>query len=326
MSRIGADQWSSFWRKGTVTTFTGRFQTSYDETINAFWEPVFEMLPGALRIIDLGTGNGGIALSALRYGDAHGRQFDVVGVDYADIRPLDDVTDQTAREALERIEFHPRTSIENTALASASFDLAISQFALEYAEASTAAREVFRLLKPGGRVAAMVHRSDSAIVEQARDGLAQLEVCRASDLHQPIEALLRRLQRVEKRKLDPRRDQTATKLRAEINDRTSFLRARSRLHADPGQIKFFTEESMAVFGARLAGHGLKARLDYLRRVVAEADHYGERMADLAGAALSPEALDLLAGELRSAGFGEGNSQPFYFEDQLFAQTLTASKR
>lgn len=317
MARISREKWSSFWRKGTVTTFTGRFQSSYDETIESFWKPIFQSAPDPAKIIDLGTGNGGIALSAIRFAESEDRRFHVVGVDSSAIRPLEDVKEPNARSYLSNIDFKANTPIEATGFPDETFDLAMSQFGVEYADPAGSSKEIYRVLKTQARFAAMMHRADSAIVLQARDGIAQLDACRASGLHEPVEALIRRLQRTRKRKIDPQRDQTAIKLREAVNERTNFLRARSRLHGDPAQIRFFTEETMAVFGSRTTGWDIKQKLRYLHSVRDETEHYGERMADLIAAALQPSAIEQFVGLLRQSGFEAIESAPFFSRSNCF---------
>ena len=83
-NRLTKDQWSQYWRRDSITTFSRRFNANYDLDFSDFWADCFAPLTDGARIVDLGTGNGAIPLLALQYAQVHGRHFDVAGLDFAE--------------------------------------------------------------------------------------------------------------------------------------------------------------------------------------------------------------------------------------------------
>ena len=130
--RLSAAQWSRFWTKGSITTFIGRFADNYDGKVRDFWLEVFGQLERGARVVDLATGNGGLALLAQQYSRRHDRGFTITAVDYADIDPPRTFAQKPYASHLRRIRFLARTPLEATGLPRASIDAAISQFGFEY--------------------------------------------------------------------------------------------------------------------------------------------------------------------------------------------------
>ena len=324
-ARLTEEQWSAYWRHGTVTTFHGRFADNYDGRIRDHWHRVLDEAPSSGRIVDLGTGNGAIALIAAEYGEEHGRGFEIVGVDSADIAPAEALGDKA--QHLRRVRFLGQTPLEATMLPEGSFDLATSQFGLEYAEHAAAVDELHRLLKPtGSALAALIHHADSALVRHARDGLAQVAACEGSGLHPPLRDMHRRLEQLAKRGEDPRNDAKAKQLRSTVNERLAALRDAGAKSPDPSQIVFYVEQSMATFNPAVTKDATRQqKLAILDHVAAETAAYGERMRDMISAAMDDAELDALAERLAHRGFHIAENQPFVFEGNHFCHALTAKR-
>ena len=207
-------------------------------------------------------------------------------------------------EDLRSIRFLPKTPVEATGLPDHAYDLAMSQFGIEYADPESTVAEVGRVLKTRDAVfAAMIHHDDSAIVRQARDGMAQILACEGSGLHAALGDLLGRLDELAAQGGDAADDERAKALRTAINRILAGLNQRGRQYGDPGQIVYYVENSMATFNPQVSGGmSLAERRAMLRHVAAESAAYKERMRDLISAALDDAAIERLAGQLRSAGF------------------------
>ena len=95
------------------------------------------------RVVDVGCGTGNAALAAARAGAR------AVGIDLSE-RLVDVARGRTAAEGLDA-EFAVGDA---TALpvADGSFDAAVSVFGVIFAEAEAAARELLRVVRPGGRI------------------------------------------------------------------------------------------------------------------------------------------------------------------------------
>ena len=325
--RLSAEQWSEYWRKGTITTFHGRFGQNYDGKVRDYWHGILDRLPTGAHIVDLATGNGAIALIAAQHGRRNDKQFEITAVDYAEVDPETLFSNTDFAQDLRRIRFLSNTSIEATGLPAGNHDLATSQFGIEYADTDAVVAEFARLLKRRDAVfAAMIHHADSAIVRQAREGVDQILACEKSGLHAAIRDLLGRLDKLAAGGKDAVDDERAKTLRTAINRILASLKQWGRQYADPGQIVYYIENSMATFNPRVSGGmSLAERLAMLRQVAAETEAYKQRMRDLTSAALDDAAIVHLVGQIQHAGFKIDNDRPFVFEGTHFCHILSASR-
>ncbi len=320
-------QWTRYWQTGTITTFHGRFANNYDGVVRSHWHGIFDRLPPRARIVDLGTGNGAIAILAARYSHRRHRDFDITAVDFADIDPARQLAGKAAAPHLTRIRFLGHTRIERTKLPDESLDLAMSQFGFEYAPADEAVAEVDRILKrTDGIFAAMVHHADSAIVRQAKDGLEQVALCEQSGLQGLIRKLHQRLDWLKRESRDATGDQRAIALRTEINEQLAKLNRESARFGDPGPMTLFIRQSMSTFDPSVVeGWSADRKLTMLQDAAAETQAYRLRMLDLVSCALDDAEVDALVSKLADAGFTVEQSQPFVFEGAHFCHALVASR-
>jgi len=171
-ARAGA--WDRYWSYGHLHSFSQVADGNYAGAVAEFWDSVFSELPDGSRILDIATGNGALPLLALDKAVQGSRAFTLHGTDIAAIAPAEQVSDPALRSRLAAISFHPRTPAESLPFADGSFDLVTSQFGLEYSDPEQSIPEVARVLRPGGRLALIVHHQDSAAVTAARAETAQL--------------------------------------------------------------------------------------------------------------------------------------------------------
>jgi SAM-dependent methyltransferase len=155
--------WDRYWQCDRIAScFDGAGAANYDDSVARAWGDFFAGLPSGVRIIDLCTGNGAVALMAA----AAGKDFSITAVDQADIDPPSYVTRN--REEMARIRFVGRTEVEALPFPDASFDAAISQYGIEYSDIPRTVTEVARVLGPGGRVRFVVHAADGIVAANAR--------------------------------------------------------------------------------------------------------------------------------------------------------------
>lgn len=326
--RLSAEQWSDFWQAGSITTFFQRFANNYDSAILAFWKEVFERQPKDACVVDLATGNGAVALLAAQFSDAFDQSFTVTGVDYAATDPKAMLRGERPGTAtLDDINFLINTRIEETGLADAGFDLAVSQFGFEYADSSAAVSELDRILKPRGAVfAAMIHVQGSAIMHQAKEGIRQAKQCDKAGLIEPAEKLLQALDRAEQSGADPAEDKACESLRQTINKITGVLHSAQSQFKDPGQIAWFLTNTMSLFSKKKTDDmDLEEKVRLLQSVKPEAAQYQQRMKDLMSAAQSPEQIAALEKALIVKGFTIDASDSFDFEGVYFCHALVASR-
>lgn len=161
-----SSNWSDYWAQGALHSCVGSFKGNYGGAIAAFWNEVFVGLKPGARVLDVATGNGALPALLMAARDAN---VTCEAIDLATIKPPFAILS----EWRERLVF--RSQIDSSALpySDSKFDLCISQYGIEYAGLG-AAREVSRVLKPGGEIALVVHHIHSLPVriaqEEARHG------------------------------------------------------------------------------------------------------------------------------------------------------------
>ncbi len=143
-----------------------------------FWRRALAPLGGRARILDLGCGNGAVALLAARTAAARGASWEIHGVDRAAIDPVRSLPARY-RETAAAVTFHPGASMTRTPFDAGYFCLVTGQFAVEYGDPPLIAAEVRRVLRPGGRAAFVIHVRESAVVAGAAVELAHLRETQA---------------------------------------------------------------------------------------------------------------------------------------------------
>ncbi|MGB5323901.1 MAG: class I SAM-dependent methyltransferase [Pseudomonadales bacterium] len=159
MSRLTSEQWSSFWTRSTVTTISSMFEQNYDGAVAEFWHSVLAGEPRT--VLDLACGNGALAWLANEYLNTEAQNCSVLGVDAASINPFEVLGRDPAQYP--GVSFFGDTPIESLPFDSASIDVAMSQYGLEYSDMDRSVPEIARVLKPGGVMAFIVHGEESSI-------------------------------------------------------------------------------------------------------------------------------------------------------------------
>lgn len=128
-------------------------------------------------ILDIGTGNGALAVLCYQYAASLRYSWGITAIDAADIYPQKNkYEDISINDALDYIEFFGETMIESTSFNDSKFDFLCSQFSLEYSNLKLALPECVRLLKPDGKLCAVMHSERSHIVLDSRMGLEVLDM------------------------------------------------------------------------------------------------------------------------------------------------------
>jgi len=168
--------WNEYWRgaEGSAQAMTG---IRAGKALEAHWAAVFESAfasarPDA-RILDMACGTGDLGRRALQSAAA-------AGVSEARLICAD-----SAPDAMKAAAAFPRWFVVCDALrppfADASFDLAVSQFGLEYA-GRDAAPALARLVAPGGLLACILHLAGGGIDMECRRNIAALDIEARADV------------------------------------------------------------------------------------------------------------------------------------------------
>lgn len=162
--------WDLYWQSDRIAScFDGAGASNYGDAVAAGWRAFFADLPEQSRIIDLCTGNGAIAVMAA----AMDKAFAITAVDLADIDPPAYVTRN--RDEMAAIQFVRRTEVEALPFPDESFDVAISQYGLEYSDLARSVPEMVRVLAPGGQARLVVHAADGIVAANAKAAIADAD-------------------------------------------------------------------------------------------------------------------------------------------------------
>jgi ubiquinone/menaquinone biosynthesis C-methylase UbiE len=184
-------EWSVFWQSNQLQSCLPDNSAIGKQSIQGTWRHFFEALPESAEVLDLGTGNGGLATQAVTVSKSRATPFVIHGIDLADIEPARFVS--SAKELLAEVKFHPRTSMEELPFADASFDAVASQYAIEYSDTEKSLTEALRVLKAGGHFRFLMHADDGVLKDRCRLQAGQAEQILASELFTATDTLLRRL-------------------------------------------------------------------------------------------------------------------------------------
>jgi ubiquinone/menaquinone biosynthesis C-methylase UbiE len=297
---VSLTHWESYYRSGRLATCPTGHDLNYTLELRELWTGFFGVLENSARVLDIGTGNGAIALIALESGNSLGRAYEIHGADLAQINPKRDVPDGSRLFA--GITFHPGVATEELPFATASFDAVSGQYALEYTDIRESLNQVFRVLKPGAASQFLLHHAESIVLERAHASLRHADTVL---IDTKVHRKLRRFIDMEGRSVDAARNAWA--------DLTSALRTlRSRSLADPNPliIEVTLDAIPKLLGIRhsLSRSALEREID---SVEIDLRHSVRRLRDLVAAAVTEVHVAKLAQWAAALGFIDVTFRPVY---------------
>jgi ubiquinone/menaquinone biosynthesis C-methylase UbiE len=167
------EHWTEYWQNtSSVNSFgEGEFKDGYDGELASVWKVIIDVWQPSAKVLDLGTGNGGLALLALSIRP----DLDIHACDAANINPSQILNTKLKQfKNLEKIQFVGNQKIEDLAFEASSFEHVISQFGLEYAEFDASLKQVYRVLRAGGSSHFMIHHNESFVTHNSVLGLKVL--------------------------------------------------------------------------------------------------------------------------------------------------------
>lgn len=165
--------WTNYWKNtNALNSFAeGRQGEGYQEDIADFWNTQFELIKNHATVVDLGTGNGAVAVLADQFSKQNQLDWNVIGIDAAEINPQTiHSADRSITKSLANIDFIAKTPIEEIPFQPASIDGFVSQFAFEYSDIARSLHKCNLCLKSGGVIAMLSHHPESHITKDSKDG------------------------------------------------------------------------------------------------------------------------------------------------------------
>lgn len=311
------ESWDNYWHgTGEIGAYSSGGVNH--PAILTFWDQFFLTVKqdyDSPKIIDIASGNGALVERALAvYGDEQ-PDFTCLDVSESAITNIRDRFPQVDGIV---------TDARSIPLDSGSFDIATSQFGVEYAGLE-AINEVARLVAKGGQLAFLLHNQAGSIhreCEQSLDAIVQLKAsgfvpCAIEMFTAGFEAV-RGADRAAY-------ESAATKLAPAIKALESIMKQYgqhvasdtiSRLYNDVGQ----THEKIQHYEPTEV-------LTWLNSINGELDAYAKRMSSMNEAAIDGETFDHIVDGLRSQGFTIEGAQPLLLSnhDLPLAWILVARK-
>lgn len=173
-------EWSVFWQSDQLESCISANEPDDSDQLFSTWHEFFDALPTGARILDLGTGNGSVAIQAVAVSQEKSKRFSIHGVDLAEIDPPRFVT--SATDLLQEITFHPCTPIEKLPFVDNHFDAVASQYALEYSQINKSLAEAIRVLCARGRFRFLLHADDGVLKNRCELQRRQAETILGSSL------------------------------------------------------------------------------------------------------------------------------------------------
>lgn len=301
---LSLEQWETYYRGGALATCPTAPDGGYDLEVRAAWVEFFSTLPEGARILDVGTGNGVVALIAAETATALRRHWTIDATDLAAINPMQHVPDGKRR--FQGISFHPGVATERLPFAEDSFDAVSGHYALEYTDTTAALAEIYRVLKPGGDAQFILHHMDSQLMRNARMSLREAELVFTQT------KVYRRLHRlVTMEQATPNTMQTATvELRAAIQALKQGLQEARQAGAG-GLLSVALDAVQKLLTARKDGKADAIGLE-VDRAEAEMRAAVRRLNDLIGHARTQQDMERLEQDAATAGFSLIEHMPQYY--------------
>ena len=294
---MSLNHWEAYYRGGALVSCPIDTEPNYSGEVRAAWVSFFSGLSDGARILDLGCGNGPVALIAKETANEISRTFQIEAVDLAEIDPVSNVS--KGATLFQGIRFHSRVSTENLPFNTASMNAVCGQYIIEYTDVSRTLAEVARVLQPDGVCQFILHHADSIVVENARESLRQ-----ASFALDEVKVLRLFRRYCEKLDRSPARAESA---RHALLDGGSKMQNAAQASENPLFLQFVLDsmDSLLQQQDRMTRGQMLKETNRLER---ELKNWVRRLNDLACSAQSEEDIAAITSEAVKLGFRSMSSE------------------
>src|SRR4051812_13812191 len=157
---VRTNAWSEFWADSAQSHCVSG-APAICRPLAAHWNSFAASLPVGSRVLDLGCGAGVVGSWMLKARS----DLRISGIDSARIQ----------RKLHPQLELLAETAMEELPFTAQRFGAVVSQFGFEYSQRLPAAREIARVLRPGGAMSLLVHHAGSAVLASNRVRAAVLD-------------------------------------------------------------------------------------------------------------------------------------------------------
>jgi len=149
-----ASDWSNYWDGRASSSGSALTGVEHDKDLQAVWQALLGDCDRSAPLLDLACGAGTVLKQA-----AHSGFTNLTGADYS--AAAIDVLGRDLPQASGIV-----CSAHDTPFPNECYETIVSQFGFEYAGAIRAAKEISRILRPGGRFVAVSHLIDGGIYKE----------------------------------------------------------------------------------------------------------------------------------------------------------------
>lgn len=302
-----ADSWDTYWHgTGDVGAYSRGGATH--PAILAFWDDFFQGVKqdySSPKIIDIASGNGAVVERGLA----------TFGDQAADFTCLD-VSDAAITNICDRFpHVHGMVSdARSIPLDSGSFEVATSQFGVEYA-GPEAIEEVARLLAPGGRLALLLHSQSGSIHQECVESLdAVIRLQESRFIPHAIDMLGAGFEAVRGADRGPY-EAAAKKLTPSIGGVEAIIKQYGPHVAGDTISRLYND--VAKIHEKIQNYEPDEVLDWLNRMGGELDAYAGRMSSMSDAAIDNDELKNICNGLRSLDYTIQRAAPLVVPDHEF---------
>lgn len=287
--------WNEYWQR-TREAAAHKAGGPQDEVLARFWASFFtEALAPATRsrLLDLACGNGAATQHALDASRRLNRATTIVGVDISPAA-LPEFRQRFSRT------WAVRTDANSLPFCDGSFDIAFSQFGVEYAGAN-AFSEAARVIARGGTLAAVVHLRDGAIYRECAANATAARDLQRSGIFTAAKEAFRSAAAVARGNGD--RSELGSmhaRLTVAANDVEAILRRHGTTVAGGAVQRLYSD--LADMYRRAAAYDPREVAHWLDRMSQELEAYEARMSAMLTAALDDRDVDAILSRLASRGF------------------------
>ena len=307
---MDTEHWASYHRSGALISCPTNPEPYYTMEVHDSWERFFSGLVDGDRVLDLGTGNGPVALIAKETADSHSWHYEIDAVDVADIDPHKFVPD--GARLLKGIRFHGGVKCEDLPFDNQQFDAISGQYILEYTDKHKTMAECARVMVPGARCQFILHHLDSVIVRNALQSLQEV------DLVVDTEAIPKFRDYCETVSGSAGGAQQA---RAALYEVGETLQAAANEAQNPLILRFVIDYVSALLARRSQMRSGELQRETVR-LETEFESWARRLRDLASAAVSQEEMDALVEMANASGFFAVETGEQFQADQVVGWRLT----
>jgi ubiquinone/menaquinone biosynthesis C-methylase UbiE len=287
-----AQSWDAYWR-GAQQGPAGSAGGTSLPVVLSFWDEYFTAVRnqyGTPRIIDIASGNGAVLERAKR---AFGEQ-------QVDFTCLDISASAVAMLERRFPGIHGIVSdVRSIPLESAGYDIATSQFGIEYAGLE-AIDEVARLIAPGGQLALLLHNRAGVIYRQCAASLEAIERMQRARFIPCSIAMFEEGFAACRGADRTRYDAAAKQLLPAIREMESILMQHGRHVADGTIIQLY--EQVSRIQGRMQHYEPSEVLAWLASLDREMPAYAGRLASMCNVAIDARAFKQLCDRLRERGY------------------------